>query len=130
MKTYYFLLVALLTLMGTGMQAQNNAAGDLASMDSQFIISLHQENEAVVAEKYQLDITSLDFQSAEELNQFCDRTSGGLHQFSGNFASKTLTLSFNTSDLQKMGMNTKQVNSYLKDVSRKLQSAYNDIKTN
>ncbi len=130
MRTYYFLIVVLLCFTGTGVYAQSNTSGDLASMDNQFIISLNQANDAVVAEQYQLDITSLDFQSAEELKQFCDRTSGGLHQFRGNFASKTLTLSFNTADLQKMGMNTKQVNGYLKDVSRKLQSAYNDIKAN
>jgi len=129
MKKHLTLLVVTLLLSCSSLLAQS-ANNDLISIDDNFVISLDQKANTEVATQYQLDISSLKFQSANELEQFCQNSAGKLHQFEGDFATKTVTITFNTSEVNRRGIKAAGINKYFLAISRNLRSAHDNLKSN
>lgn len=130
MKKHFTLLVVTLLLSCSSLLAQNANNNDLISIDDNFVISLNQTDDTAVEKQYQLDISSLDFKSAKELEHFCKISSGGLHQLRGDFTNETITIAFDTKEVDRQGIKAAGINKYFLDVSRKLKSAYDNLKSN
>jgi len=130
MKKHFTLLVVTLLLSCSSLLGQSMSNNDLISINDSFVISLNQKANTEVASQYQLDISSLDFQSANELEQFCQNSTGKLHQFEGDFASKTITIALNTTEVNRQRIKTAGINKYFLSVSKKLRSAYDNLKSN
>ena len=130
MKKHFTLLVVTLLLSCSSLLAQNVNNNDLISIDDNFVISLNQNSNTEVASQYQLDVSSLNFQSANELEQFCQNSAGKLHQFEGDFANKTITIALNTSEVNRRGIKAAGFNKYFLAMSRKIKSAHDNLKSN
>ncbi len=130
MKKHFTLLVVTLLLSCSSLLAQNTNNNDPISIDDNFVISLNQKANADVATQYQLDVSSLNFQSAAELALFCQNATGNLHHFEGDFASKTITIALNTAEVNRQRIKTAGINKYFLSVSRKLRGTYENLKSN
>ena len=122
------LLLSIITLFfSSGIIAQDFSKNNLLSIDDNFIITLNQENNLSVEKSYLLDISSLNFQSQEELTLFCENASGEFHIFEGDFKDKKINIIFNTKKLHKRGIKTRGINKYFLSISNRLKSQYNNI---
>ncbi|MBL4662752.1 MAG: hypothetical protein JKY22_04160 [Flavobacteriaceae bacterium] len=129
MKKHFTFLVVTVLLSASSLLAQSTN-NHLISIDDNFVISLNQTGDTAIAQQYELDISSLDFKSAKELEQFCQNSAGKLHQFKGDFVNKTITIALNTSEVNRRGIKAAGINKYFLSTSRDLRSAYDNLKNN
>ncbi|KAB8155832.1 hypothetical protein EZY14_001075 [Kordia sp. TARA_039_SRF] len=129
MKKSIHLTAIMLLLMSFSLQAQKAEDSNKISINDQFVISLQEKSIDQVSDYYEIDFSEFNFASEKDMKQFCEFSSGGFHTFKANFDAKIIEVHFNTEMLGKSNMTIASLNQYLVDVSRKLKSTYNAIKS-
>lgn len=105
--------------------AEISKTENVIQLNSSFEILLDERDE--IKEIYTLDISSLSFQTEEQLEAFCKLFSMSFHSMTGNFSSKEITMRIDKDYLANNEIGITDINEHFEMITARMVFIHNNL---